>query len=130
MTILLPPPWPRPKGYSAGIAARGTTVYTSGMIGWDSEGHFVEGGMAEQTGQALQNIVDVLGEAGAGPEHVVRLTWYVTDRDEYLREQRAIGEAYRRVMGRNFPVMAVVVVSALVEAAAVVEIEATAVIPD
>ncbi len=128
--ILQPADWPRPRGYSNGVAARGVQVYTAGQIGWDASGRFPEGGMAAQVAQALRNIVAVLAEANARPEHLVRLTWYVTSRKDYLDELPAIGEAYRAVIGKNFPAMAVVEVSALMEAEAKVEIEATAVIPD
>ena len=128
MRFLQPPGWPRPRGYANGIEAEGRLVFVGGMIGWDASGAFVSDDLAAQVRQALENIVAVLREAGGGPEHVVRLTWYVTSRDEYLGAQREIGEAYRAVMGRHFPAMAVVEVSALVEARAKVEIEATAVL--
>jgi enamine deaminase RidA (YjgF/YER057c/UK114 family) len=128
VTVLQPPGWPRPKGYSCGVAASGTTVFVSGQIGWDEHGRFPAADIAGQTGQALRNVVAVLAEAGARPEHVTRLTWYVTDKREYLAAQRAIGEAYRAVMGRHYPAMSVVEVSALLEDAAKVEIEATAVV--
>jgi enamine deaminase RidA (YjgF/YER057c/UK114 family) len=128
VTVLQPPGWPRPKGYSCGVAASGTTVFVSGQIGWDEHGRFTAADLAGQTGQALRNVVAVLAEAGARPEHVTRLTWYVTDKREYLAAQRAIGEAYRAVMGRHYPAMSVVEVSALLEDAAKVEIEATAVV--
>jgi enamine deaminase RidA (YjgF/YER057c/UK114 family) len=127
MRRLQPPGWPQPRGYANGIEADGRLVFVGGQIGWDEAGAFAEG-LPAQVGQALRNIVAVLAEAGAGPEHVARLTWYVTDRNEYLGRQKEIGEAYRAVMGRHFPAMAVVQVVALVEAAAKVEIEATAVI--
>jgi enamine deaminase RidA (YjgF/YER057c/UK114 family) len=127
MRRLQPPGWPQPRGYANGIEAEGRLVFVGGQIGWDEAGAFAEG-LPAQVGQALRNIVAVLAEAGAGPEHVARLTWYVTDRNEYLGRQKEIGEAYRAVMGRHFPAMAVVQVVALVEAAAKVEIEATAVI--
>jgi enamine deaminase RidA (YjgF/YER057c/UK114 family) len=109
------------------VLAEGRLVFVGGMIGWDEAGEFADG-LAAQVGQALRNVVAVLREAGGGPEHVARLTWYVTDRDEYLAQQREIGAAYRAVMGRHFPAMAVVQVTALVEARAKVEIEATAVL--
>ena len=128
--ILQPADWPRPRGYSNGVAARGRQVYTAGQIGWDAAGHFPTGGLAVQVAQALRNVVAVLAEANARPEHLVRLTWYVTSRQEYLDQLLAIGEAYRAVIGKNYPAMAVVEVSALIEAEAKVEIEATAVIPD
>ena len=127
--ILQPPGWPRPKGYANGMAAQGRLVVTGGHVGWDAKGVFAQG-MTAQVGQTLENIVAVLAEAGAKPEHLVRLTWYITDRDAYLREAKAIGAEYRRVVGRHFPAMAVVQVIALVESEALVEIEATAVVPD
>lgn len=126
---LLPGGWPQPRGYSNGVIAEGRQIYLAGQIGWDREGRFVSPHLAPQVGQALQNIVAILGEAGAGPEHIVRLTWYVTSRDEYHAELKEIGAAYRTVMGRNFPPMSVVQVVALMETQAKVEIEATAVIP-
>jgi enamine deaminase RidA (YjgF/YER057c/UK114 family) len=110
------------------MAAEGRLVFVGGMIGWDETGAFPSADLAGQVGQALRNIVAVLREAGAGPEHVARLTWYVTSREEYLASQKEIGAAYREVMGRHFPAMAVVVVTALLEARAKVEIEATAVL--
>jgi enamine deaminase RidA (YjgF/YER057c/UK114 family) len=126
---LQPPGWPEPRGYANGIETdAGRLVFVGGQIGWDSSGEFPAEDMAGQVGQALRNIVAVLAEAGAGPEHVVRLTWYVTDRDEYLASLKDIGGAYRDVMGRHFPAMAVVEVTRLVEAQARVEIEATAVV--
>jgi enamine deaminase RidA (YjgF/YER057c/UK114 family) len=128
--VLQPVGWPRPKGYSNGITARGRQVYVAGQIGWDAAGQFAAGGMAPQVGQALRNIVAVLAEAGARPEHLVRLTWFVTSRAEYLAEAAEIGAAYRAVLGKHFPVMSVVEVTALMESQAKVEIEATAVIPD
>jgi enamine deaminase RidA (YjgF/YER057c/UK114 family) len=128
--VLQPPGWPRPKGYSNGIVARGRTVYVAGTIGWDEREQFPRKDLAGQVEQALRNTLAVLKEAGAGPEHVVRQTWYVTSRDEYLAEIKEIGAAWRALMGKNFPVMAVVQVVALVEREAKVEIETTAVIPD
>ena len=128
MRRLQPPGWPEPRGYANGIAASGELIFVGGQIGWDETGAFPHEDMAGQVGQALRNIVAVLAEAGAGPEHVVRLSWYVTSRAEYLDSLKAIGAAYRAVMGRHFPVMAVVEVTALVEADAKVEIEATAVL--
>ena len=130
LEILQPGEWPRPRGYSNGIVAQGRLIFLSGQIGWDAEGRFVSGALAEQVGQALRNIVRILAEAGAEPHHIVRLTWYVTDRDEYVANTKAIGVAYREVMGRNFPSMSVVQVAALVEREAKVEIEATAVLPE
>lgn len=127
---LLPPGWPRPKGYANGVLARGTMVFTGGVVGWDAAERFAGPDLASQFRQVLTNTLDILAEASAGPEHVVRMTWYVVDRDEYVRELPAIGAAYRELFGRNFPAMAVVQVSALVEAAARIEIETTAVLPD
>ena len=127
--ILQPQGWPRPKGYSNGISAQGRQIYISGQIGWDTEGRFASKQLGEQVRKALENIIAVLAEAGGKPEHIVRLTWYVTNRDEYHTELRDIGAAYRAVMGKHFPVMSVVQVVALMEAEAKVEIEATAVLP-
>jgi enamine deaminase RidA (YjgF/YER057c/UK114 family) len=129
METLQPPGWPRPHGYSNGVAAEGRLVFVAGQIGWDETGAFPAEDMAGQVRQTLRNIVAVLAEAGAAPEHVTRLTWYVTDREAYLADPAGIGQAYRAVMGRHFPAMAVVVVSALLEPSARVEIEATAVVP-
>jgi enamine deaminase RidA (YjgF/YER057c/UK114 family) len=129
MRILQPEGWPRPKGYACGVAAFGTSLFVSGQIGWDEHGRFAADDIAGQVRQALRNVVAILAEAGARPEHVVRLTWYVTDKREYLAAQREIGEAYREVMGRHFPAMSVVAVAALLEDDAKVEIEATAVLP-
>jgi enamine deaminase RidA (YjgF/YER057c/UK114 family) len=127
--ILKPPEWPRPKGYSNGISVRGQQIFVAGQIGWDANGRFGSQRLADQVRQALTNIRAVLAQAKAGPEHIVRLTWYVTSRDEYLADLDGIGAAYREVMGKNFPVMSVVQVVALMEADAKVEIEATAVLP-
>ncbi len=128
MTILQPAGWPRPKGFSCGVSAEGTVVFVSGQIGWGADGRFTAGDIAGQVRQALRNVVAVLAEAGALPEHVARLTWYVTDKHEYLAAQREIGEAYREVMGHHFPAMSVVAVAALLEDEAKVEIEATAIV--
>jgi len=128
--VLQPAGWARPKGYANGVAARGQQIYVAGQIGWDDAGRFAEGGFAGQVRQALANILAVLAEAGAGPEHLVRLTWYVTSRAEYLGELSAVGLAYRETIGKHFPAMAVVEVSGLMESQAKVEIEATAVLPD
>jgi enamine deaminase RidA (YjgF/YER057c/UK114 family) len=127
--ILQPAGWARPKGYANGIAARGTQVFIAGQIGWDADQKFTAQTLAGQVDVALRNIVRVLEEAGGRPEHVVRLTWFVTSRREYLEEIAAIGAAYRAVFGRHFPAMSVVEVSALMESQAKVEIEATAVLP-
>ncbi|HEY5757312.1 MAG TPA: RidA family protein [Steroidobacter sp.] len=126
--VLQPAGWPRPKGYVNGIAAEGRQVFVAGQIGWDEQQNFAVG-LAAQVRQTLKNIVAILQEADARPEHIVRLTWYVTSRDEYYAELSQIGAAYREILGRHFPVMAVVQVVALMEAQAKVEIEATAVIP-
>ena len=130
MKHLQPPGWLPPKGYANGIAARGTQIFVGGQIGWNSQQQFETDDFIAQTGQALRNIVEVLREAGAGPEHMVRMTWYITDRVEYNARLRELGEAYRSVMGRHFPAMTCVEVSALVEERARVEIEVTAVLPD
>jgi enamine deaminase RidA (YjgF/YER057c/UK114 family) len=128
--VLQPAEWPRAKGYSNGIAARGTQVFIAGQIGWDAAQKFPNERLASQVRTALANVVRVLAEAGGQPEHIVRLTWYLTSRREYLEQLPDIGEAYRAVMGRHYPAMSVVEVSALIEAEAKVEIEATAVLPD
>ncbi len=127
--ILHPASWKRTPGYSNGVAATGRTIFLAGQIGWDGDQQFVSDDLVGQTAQALRNIVDLLSEAGAGPEHIVRLTWYVTDREEYLTNQRELGDAYREVIGKHFPAMTLVQVVALVESRAKVEIEATAVVP-
>lgn len=129
MEILQPPGWPRPKGYANGIAASGRMVFVSGMVGWNAEGVFESDDFVAQARQALVNVVQVLAEGGARPEHIVRMTWYVVDREEYLGAQRAIGAAYREVMGCHFPAMSAVAVAGLMEARARVEIEVTAVLP-
>ena len=128
--VLQPEGWAPPKGYANGIEARGRQIYVAGMIGWNGQGVFESDDFVAQCRQALQNIVDTLACAGAGPQHVVRLTWYVKDKREYLARARELGQAYQQVMGRNFPVMALVQVADLVEDRAQVEIEATAVVPD
>lgn len=127
---LLPPGWPRPKGYANGIAARGRLVVTGGIVGWDEHEQFVGDDMPTQFRQILRNTLAILREAGAGPEHVVRMVWYVTSCDIYLAEIAKIGAAYRELMGKNYPAMAVVEVSRLVEAKALIEIETTAVVPE
>jgi enamine deaminase RidA (YjgF/YER057c/UK114 family) len=129
VTILQPPGWPRPKGYANGVAARGRVVFTAGVIGWDEEERIVAPDLPGQLAQLLRNTLAILAEGGAGPEHVVRMTWYVTDIAAYRASGPEIGRVYREVMGRNFPAMAVVAVSALVEPAALVEIETIAVVP-
>jgi enamine deaminase RidA (YjgF/YER057c/UK114 family) len=127
---LLPPGWKKPKGYANGIAARGTLVFVAGQIGWNEREEFETDVFVGQVRQALRNIVAVLKEAGAGPEHVTRLTWYVTDKQEYLAALADVGAAYRDIMGRNYPAMTLIEARALVEDRAKVEIEATAVIPE
>ena len=127
--VLQPAGWARPRGYANGIATSGRQVYIAGQIGWDAECRFVGDGFSAQVRQALSNIVAILAEAGGRPEHLVRLTWYITSRDEYLAAIADVGAAYREVIGRHYPVMSVVQVAALIEARAKVEIEATAVIP-
>ncbi|WP_332876964.1 RidA family protein [Massilia sp. S19_KUP03_FR1] len=130
MDFLHPAGWPRAKGYSNGVAARGRTLHISGMVGWDADCQFYSDDFTDQAHQALLNIVAVLAEGGAGPEHIVRLTWYVVDRAEYLAAGKALGVAYRAVMGRHYPAMSALQVAGLMEARARVEIEATAMIPD
>ena len=127
MRFLQPPGWPAPRGYANGIEASGRLVFVGGQIGWDPSGAFAPD-LASQVRQTLENIVAVLAEAGAGPEHVARMTWYIVDRSDYLAHQKEVGAAYRAVMGKHFPAMAVVEVVALMEAQALVEIEATAAI--
>ena len=130
MTILQPPGWAKPKGFANGIAVKGgTTVCIAGQVGFTGQGEWQETGFAGQFRQALQNILDVLAEGGGRPEHIVRLTWYVLDKAEYLASLKDVGAAYRELMGKHYPTMAVVQVSGLVEDAARLEIEATAVIP-
>ena len=130
MNHLQPPGWATPKGYANGIAARGTLVFVGGQIGWNAAQVFESDDFIHQTQQALLNVHAVLACAGAGPQHMVRMTWYVTDRDEYNARLRELGSAYREVMGKHFPAMTCVEVSRLVEARAKVEIEVTAVLPD
>jgi enamine deaminase RidA (YjgF/YER057c/UK114 family) len=129
MDILHPPGWPRAKGYSNGVAASGRTVCVSGMVGWDAHGQFLSDDFVAQTRQALHNIVAVLAEAGARPEHIVRMTWYVLDKREYLDAGAALGAAYRDVIGRHYPAMSALQVAGLMEERARVEIEATAIVP-
>lgn len=127
---LLPPGWPRPRGYANGIAASGRMVFTGGVVGWDEQERFVSGTLPGQFRQILANTLAILAQGGAGPEHVVRMTCYVTGIAEYRDALAEIGTAWRDLMGRNFPAMAVVEVSALVEPAARIEIETTAVVPE
>ena len=128
-TILQPAGWVKPKGYANGVAAQGRFVFVGGQIGWNAQSQFETDDLAGQVRQTLQNVVDVLAEAGARPEHVTSMTWYLTDKKDYLGNLASIGKAYREVMGRHFPAMAVVQVTALVEDRAKVEIQAMAVVP-
>jgi enamine deaminase RidA (YjgF/YER057c/UK114 family) len=130
MQTLQPPGWARPKGFSNGIACRGNLVFIAGQIGWTGQGEWKERSFAGQFRQALANILEVLKEAKGGPQHIVRLTWYVLDKKEYLASLAEVGAAYRALMGRHYPTMAVVQVSGLVEDEARLEIEATAVVPE
>ena len=129
MKVLLPPGWPRPKGYANGISAQGRMVFVAGIVGWDPEGRFHTDDMAGQAQQALANIVAILKEGGASPEHIVRMTWYLTDKREYMEKQKEIGAAYRELIGNFNVAMTAVEVSALIEDRAKVEIEVTAVVP-
>lgn len=126
---LNPQGWPRPKGYANGMTARGRGVLTGGVVGWDAMGQFPEGFVA-QARRCFHNIRAILAEGGAEPRHLVRLTWYVTDIDAYLAEPKELGEAYRSAFGRHYPAMAVIEVKRLVERSALLEIEATAIVPD
>lgn len=129
-SILQPEGWAKPIGYANGIAARGRTIYLAGQIGWNKKAELSSKDLVGQVRQTLQNIVDILAEAGAGPEHITTMTWYLTDRQEYLSSLKEIGLVYREICGRNFPAMAAVQVVALMEEGAKVEIQATAVVPD
>ena len=128
--ILQPAHWARPKGYANGVAVRGKQVFVAGMIGWDAQGHFHADDLVAQVRQALQNVAEVLAEAGAKPEHIVRMTWYLLDRREYLQRGKEIGAVYRELIGSFNAAMTAVEVRALIEDRAKVEIEVTAVIPD
>jgi len=128
-TILQPAGWARPKGYANGVAAEGRLVFVGGQIGWNGQNRFETRDFVGQVRQTLRNVIDVLAEAGAGPEHVVSMTWYLTDKKDYLGNLEGIGKVYRETMGRHFPAMAVVEVTALVEDEAKVEIQAMAVVP-
>lgn len=129
LAVLQPPGWPVPRGYANGMAGRGRMVLVGGQVGWDSQGRFAPD-FVSQAQQALRNILAVVAEAGGGPEHVARLTWYVLDMEEYRASLQSLGVAYRAVMGRHYPAMTLVQVGALVEPEARVEIEATALVPD
>lgn len=127
---LQPASWSRPRGYANGISARGRHIHVAGQIGWNAQQQMVSADFVEQAKQALRNIVEVLACDGATPDHLVRLTWYVTDRDQYIASGAVLGDAYREVLGRVYPAMSAVQVCALMEADALVEIEATAIVPD
>ena len=128
--VLQPDGWPRPRGYANGISVRGRQIFLAGQIGWDANAQLVGSDLVSQARQALTNIVEILACDGARPAHLVRLTWYVLDREAYVSNARALGEIYREILGRHYPAMSAVQVSALIEPGAVVEIEATAVVPD
>ena len=130
MEILQPPGWPRPRGYANGIAAKGRIVFIAGQIGWDEQCQIQTDDLAGQVRQALANVLSVLAQAGGRPEHIARMTWYVLDKRTYLDASRSIGQIYRELMGHHYPVMTAVQVGALIEDRALVEIEATAVLPE
>jgi enamine deaminase RidA (YjgF/YER057c/UK114 family) len=130
MKFLQPAHWARPKGYANGVSAKGQCIFVSGMIGWDAKGKLVAKDFAGQVRQALRNIVEVLSEANAKPEHIVRMTWYVVDKEEYVAARKEIGVVYREIIGRHYPAMTAVEVSNLIERGARIEIEVTAVIPE
>lgn len=130
MKLLLPPGWPRPKGYSNGISAKGRLVFTAGIVGWDEEERFVAEDFVGQFRQVLNNTLAILACDGAGPEHVVRMTWYVADRDEYVSQLKEVGAVWRELMGDHYPCMAAVQVAALIDPRARIEIETTAVVPE
>jgi enamine deaminase RidA (YjgF/YER057c/UK114 family) len=130
MTALLPPGWPRPRGYANGVAARGRQIFVAGMVGWDAQQRFASDDFAAQALQALRNVVAVLAAGGAQPAHLTRLTWYVTDKHEYLAALPALGQAFRELIGHYDIAMTAVQVAALIEDRAKVEIEATAVVPE
>jgi len=130
MKILQPANWPRPKGYSNGISAKGRMIFTAGVVGWDENENFAEYTLAGQFAQVLRNTLAILAEDGAGPEHIVRMTCYVISREDYLRSLEQIGAAWKAIIGPHYPAMALVEVSGLVESAAEIEIETTAVVPE
>lgn len=130
MKFLQPPNLPRPVGYAYGVATRGIQVFLSGVVGWNAQGEFPGAGLTTQVRQALLNIVEILKQAEAKPEHIVRMTWYVLDKKEYAAATREIGAVYREIIGRHYPAMTLIEVSGLVEAQARVEIEVTAVVPE
>ena len=127
---LLPEGWPRPRGYANGMAGSGRLVVTGGVVGWDHDERFVSADLPGQFRQVLANTLAILAEAGAGPEHVIRMTWYILDRQDYAAHLAEIGAIYREAMGRNYPAMAVIQVAGLIEPAARIEIETTALVPD
>ena len=129
MKILLPPGWPRPKGYSNGISASGRMIFTAGVVGWDERENFPSHRLVDQFAQTLRNTLAILAEDGAGPEHIVRMTCYITDRTQYLSQRDELAPVWKSIMGSNYPAMALVEVSSLVENAALIEIETTAVVP-
>ncbi len=130
MKFLQPPNWPRPIGYSNGVAAKGNLVFLSGIVGWNAQGEFESGGFTAQVRQALLNIVEILKQANAKPEHIARMTWYVLDKNEYMAAAKEMGAVYREIIGRHYPAMTVVEVSGFLEVKARVEIEVTAVVPE
>jgi enamine deaminase RidA (YjgF/YER057c/UK114 family) len=130
MKILQPPSWARPKGFSNGVAAKGEMIFVSGTVGWDAEGKFVSNEFVGQARQALKNIVEILAEAKAKPEHITRMTWYVVDKKQYLAASKELGAVYREIIGGHYPAMTAVEVAGLIEDQAKVEIEVTAVLPD
>ena len=130
MEILQPPGWPRPKGYSNGLVAGGRMVFVAGQVGWNEREQFETDDFAGQARQVFQNIVMVLNEAGAGPEHIVRMTWFIADKKEYLGSLKEIGAAYKEIIGRFYPPMSVIEVSGFIEDGAKLEVETTAVIPE
>ena len=130
MNILNPPNWPRPRGYSNGISAKGRIVVTGGIVGWDENENFVKQDIAGQAAQAFKNIVLILAEGGAKPENIVRMTWYITDKIGYINSQKLIGESYRKNFGKHFPAMAVVEVASLMEEEAKLEIEVMAIVDE
>jgi len=129
MRLLHPKGWASTSGFANGVAAEGRQIFVAGQVGWNARQEIVEDDFVAQVAQALRNIVDILAEADARPEHLVRLTWYITDKREYIARSREVGEAYRRVVGRHFPAMTLVQVAALLDDRAKVEIEATAIVP-
>lgn len=130
MKVLQPPNWPRPKGYSNGVSAKGRMIFTAGVVGWDEHETFPDYTLHGQFARALTNTLEILAQDGAGPQHVVRMTCYVTDRHEYMVSRDEMGAVWRAIMGANYPAMALVEVSALVESAAKIEIETTAMVEE